>query len=82
MVRRKGKFRVKYSHFLELFNELYRNGMKNKVFNEKLDPGLTVEFIIGGIRNLVHKWSLEDDDTDTALYRKNILDLVHKTILV
>lgn len=80
IVRKKGKFRMKYYHWLDLLEKLFEDGVKSGDFAAKIESGYTVNFIIGGIRNLVHKWSLEEENGDKEKLVLSTIQLVHKTI--
>ena len=80
IVRKKGKFRMKYYHWLDLLEKLFNDGVKSGDFAAKIESGYTVNYIIGGIRNLVHKWSLEEENGDKEKLVLNTIQLVHKTI--
>lgn len=81
VVRKKGNFRLKYQHFLDLLAQLFESGIQNGDFNDRVKPDYAIGFVIGGIRNLVHKWSLEKNSTDLAELRANILTLVQNTLI-
>lgn len=79
IVRKKGKFRMKYYHWLELLEKLYEDGVSSGDFNSKIESEYGVNYIIGGIRNLVHKWSLESGG-DIEKLTLRAVQLVQNTI--
>jgi TetR/AcrR family fatty acid metabolism transcriptional regulator len=80
MVKRKGSFREKYQHFLGIFKDLLAEGIAAKKFRVVEHPELMITFIIGGIRNMIHSWALEESPEESEMVIQKIKSVIFSVI--
>lgn len=79
--RNREDFTLYYERFLDLGEQVVREGMSGGVFNPNVDTKIFRAFVFGGIRHLIHQWA--DDPRTYPLHtvRQSVKLLIKKGIL-
>lgn len=73
-------FHFFYEKFMETGEEIFRQGIIEKQFNENIDAGILRHFILGAIRNLLHLWTQSPEKVSLNKIRQNVKFLIKKGI--
>jgi TetR/AcrR family transcriptional regulator, fatty acid metabolism regulator protein len=69
---RRGNVAKHYNEFLDLAEEIIREGVQKKIFNPEIDIKLLRHFITGGLRSVLQLWSLQSNVVSLQRVRQNI----------
>lgn len=78
---KKGRFGNFYESFLDLGEEILKEGIKKNLFNPYLDLQIFRNFTFGGLRHLLHMWANSPKDFSLTLMRQNVKYILKKGIL-
>ncbi len=81
MLRNKSKFTKYYDQFLEMGEDVVKEGINAGVFTNEINMDIFKGYIFGAIRNLVHKWAEDHEKYPINNIRKNIKYLLKNGIL-
>jgi TetR/AcrR family transcriptional regulator, fatty acid metabolism regulator protein len=79
---RKGNVSKQFDHFLDVAEEIIRDGVRKKQFNPGLDLKLFRNFIVGGMRSLLRQWSLQPSVYPLNRIRQNIKFFIKNGVLL
>lgn len=73
---------VKYfESFLELAEEIYREGLKNQLFNPTIDVKIFRDFFTGGLRNVLRQWAQNPHSASLDRIRDNVKHFIKNGLL-
>jgi TetR/AcrR family fatty acid metabolism transcriptional regulator len=78
----KGNVTKFYNEFLDIAEELVREGTKRKIFNAAIDIKLFRNFITGGLRTLLRLWAQFPEEYPLNQIRQNVKYLTKNGILL
>jgi TetR/AcrR family transcriptional regulator, fatty acid metabolism regulator protein len=70
-----------YDKFLNLGEEIVKEGIKSKVFSPTINISILRLFLFGGVRNLLHQWAHDPKSFPLTLIRQNVKYLSKNGIL-
>jgi len=80
-VNKKGvKFKKHYLEFYDLIEQIFSEGIKNKVFTSEIELNTLKFFFIGGIKALIHQHISSPNKLDIADIKKEIMHIIVKGI--
>ena len=79
---RKGNVSRQFDHFLDVSEEIIREGVRKKQFNPNLDLKLFRHFIVGGMRSLLRQWSVQPSVYPLNRIRQNIKFFIKNGVLL
>lgn len=81
-VGRKGvKFKKHYTEFYGLVEEIFQQGIKNKVISSHIDLNILKFFFIGGIKSLIHQHISGSNKLDVTEIKRDIMHIIEKGIM-
>jgi TetR/AcrR family fatty acid metabolism transcriptional regulator len=69
---KRGNVAKHYNDFLDLAEEIIREGVQKKVFNPEIDIKLFRQFITGGLRSALRLWSQQSHSLPLQRVRQNV----------
>jgi len=75
------EFTKYYDKFLDLGEKIVKEGVENKTFNSNIDINIFRHFFIGGFRDLITNWAINNDEFKLSSIRQNIKFLAKNGIL-
>jgi TetR/AcrR family fatty acid metabolism transcriptional regulator len=69
---RRGNVAKHYNDFLDLAEEIIREGVQKKIFNPDVDIKLFRQFITGGLRSVLQLWSQQSHALPLQRVRQNV----------
>jgi TetR/AcrR family transcriptional regulator, fatty acid metabolism regulator protein len=75
------EFTEYYGKFLEIGEKILGEGVKNKTFNHNININIFKHFIIGGFRDLITNWAINNSGFNLSDLRQNIKFLSKNGIL-
>jgi TetR/AcrR family transcriptional regulator, fatty acid metabolism regulator protein len=78
---RRGNIAKHYNDFLDLAEEIIREGVQKKVFNPDVDIKLFRHFITGGLRSVLQLWSQQSHSLPLQRVRQNVKFFIKHGIL-
>lgn len=83
LIQRQGKdFTGYYEKFLNLGEEIVREGCRQKIFNPEIDIKIVRTFIFGGLRELLHQWASSPKTYSLISIRRNVKYLTKHGLLL
>jgi TetR/AcrR family transcriptional regulator, fatty acid metabolism regulator protein len=79
--RRKDEFTQYFEKILNLGEKIISEGIKNKTFNPNVDIKIFRHFFLGGFRELITKWAINNEEYKLNRIRQNIKFLAKNGIL-
>lgn len=79
---KKGNIAKQYDHFLDLAEEVIREGVKKKYFDPNLDLKLIRHFITGGLRSLLRQWTVQPSAYPLNRIRHNVKSFIQNGVMV
>jgi TetR/AcrR family transcriptional regulator, fatty acid metabolism regulator protein len=79
--RRKDEFTLYFEKFLNLGEKIISEGIKNKTFNPNVDIKIFRHFFLGGFRELITKWAIDNEEYKLNRIRLSIKFLAKNGIL-
>jgi hypothetical protein len=61
-----------YKRFLEIGENIVREGIDKKIFNNKISITVYSSYIFGSIRYLLHLWAEDNNNYPLNLIRENV----------
>jgi TetR/AcrR family transcriptional regulator, fatty acid metabolism regulator protein len=74
-------FTVYFDKFLQLGERIVEEGTKNEVFNPNIDVKIFRHFILGGFRDLITNWAVNNEGFKLSQIRQNIKFLAKNGII-
>lgn len=71
-----------YKGFLDLAEEILREGVEKGIFNTNIDIRLFRDFVTGGLRALLHEWARRPEEYPLNRIRQNIKYIAKNGILI
>jgi TetR/AcrR family fatty acid metabolism transcriptional regulator len=78
---KKTNFTKFYESFLDLGEDILKEGIKAKQFNPNLDLKVFRNFVFGGIRHLIHLWAQAPNEFPLTVIRQHVKYILKKSIL-
>jgi TetR/AcrR family fatty acid metabolism transcriptional regulator len=69
---KRGNVAKQYDDYLDLAEEIIREGVRKKIFNADVDIKLFRYFITGGLRNVLLHWSQQSESLTLHRLRQNV----------
>ena len=69
---KRGNIAKHYNDFLDLAEEIIREGVQKKIFNPEVDIKLFRQFITGGLRSVLRLWSQQSHSLSLQRVRQNV----------
>jgi TetR/AcrR family fatty acid metabolism transcriptional regulator len=69
---KRGNVAKHYNDFLDLAEEIIREGVQRKIFNPDVDIKLFRQFITGGLRSVLSHWSQQSHSLPLQRVRQNV----------
>jgi TetR/AcrR family fatty acid metabolism transcriptional regulator len=69
---KRGNVAEHYNDFLDLAEEIIREGVQRKIFNPDVDIKLFRQFITGGLRSVLSHWSQQSHSLPLQRVRQNV----------
>jgi TetR/AcrR family fatty acid metabolism transcriptional regulator len=69
---KRGNIAKHYNNFLDLAEEIIREGVQKKIFNPDVDIKLFRHFITGGLRSVLSFWSQQSHSLPLQRVRQNV----------
>jgi TetR/AcrR family transcriptional regulator, fatty acid metabolism regulator protein len=69
---KRGNVAKHYNDFLDLAEEIIREGVQRKIFNPEVDIKLFRQFITGGLRSVLSHWSQQSHSLQLQRVRQNV----------
>jgi TetR/AcrR family transcriptional regulator, fatty acid metabolism regulator protein len=69
---KRGDIAKQYDDFLDLAEEIIREGVRKKIFNADVDIKIFRHFITGGIRSVLRQWSEHSQTLTLQRLRQNV----------
>ncbi len=66
------KFTDSYVKFLDLGEDIVKEGIEAKLFNPKIDTKIIRAYIFGGLRHLLHQWAHDPNSYPLHSIRQNV----------
>jgi TetR/AcrR family fatty acid metabolism transcriptional regulator len=78
---RRGNVAKHYNDFLDLAEEIIREGVQKKIFNPDVDIKLFRQFITGGLRSVLQLWSQQSHTLPLQRIRQNVKSFIKHGLL-
>jgi TetR/AcrR family transcriptional regulator, fatty acid metabolism regulator protein len=78
---KRGNVATHYNEFFDLAEEIIREGVKKKMFNEYADIRLLRHFITGGLRNVLRQWAQQPHTLTLDHIRQNVKHFIKHGLL-
>lgn len=78
---KKSNFTKFYDDFLDLGEDILKEGIKSKMFNPNLDIKVFRNFVFGGVRHLIHLWAQSQNEFPLVNVRQNVKYILKKSII-
>ncbi len=78
---KKGSVMKQYDHYLDLAEEVIREGVRKKFFDPSLDLKLIRHFITGGLRSLLQQWTVQPSAFPLNRIRQHVKTFVKSGVL-
>jgi TetR/AcrR family transcriptional regulator, fatty acid metabolism regulator protein len=79
---KKGSVGKHFNEFLDIAEEIVREGTKRKIFNANIDIKLFRNFITGGLRTLLRLWAQQPEEYPLNRIRQNVKFFIKNGILL
>jgi hypothetical protein len=66
------KFTDNYDKFLDLCEDIIRDGINKRVMAENIDVQIFRNYFLGGFRNLLHHWAHDSQNFSLGRIRENV----------
>ena len=76
-----GTLKHNYDEFLDLGEEIIREGVDHRIFNAHIDIKIFRHFIIGAFRHLLQQWTLDPESMPLNRVRQNLKFIIKNGIL-
>jgi TetR/AcrR family transcriptional regulator, fatty acid metabolism regulator protein len=76
-----GSLRNNYDDFLDLAEEIIREGVDRRVFNAAIDIKIFRHFIIGAFRHLLQQWTIDPETLPLNKVRHNLKFIIKNGIM-
>ena len=74
------RFTVFYEKFMNVGEEIIREGIDKEVFSESLDVNILRYYVFGAIRSLLHHWAVDPKSYPLNKIRQNVKSLTKRGI--
>ena len=81
ITEKRGNIAGHYERYLDLAEEIVREGMKKKVFDGDVDIKLYRYYITGGIRNVLYFWSLNSQAYPLTTIQHNVKFFIKHSLI-
>ncbi len=79
---KKGNVPKHYENFMKAASEIYREGMKDHLFNPRIDIRIYWDFITGGLRNVLRAWAENPREKSLDTIRDNVKLFMKNGLLI
>ncbi len=76
-----GTLKINYDHFLDLAEDIIREGIDRRVFDAQVDIKIFRHFIIGAFRHLLQQWTLDPESMPLDRVAQNLKFIIKNGIL-
>lgn len=76
-----GRFTSYYNKFLDFAEDVLKEGIKQGEVYPEIDLDIFRQYILGGLRNLIHKWAEEPEHFTLSRIRRNFKFLIKHGIV-
>jgi TetR/AcrR family transcriptional regulator, fatty acid metabolism regulator protein len=82
LVQRRGKdFTTLYEKYLDLGQQVLKEGIKSGTFNPNIELKVVRQFVFGGVRSLIHQWAQDPKGYPLNMIRMNVKSILKNGIL-
>ena len=78
---KRGNVATHYNEFFDLAEDIIREGVQKKMYNENADIRLLRHFITGGLRNVLQQWAQQPQILPLDHIRKNVKHYIKHGLL-
>ncbi len=78
---RRGNVGKHYNDFFDIAEEIIREGVQKKLFNEAADIRIFRYFIIGGLRNVLRQWAQQPELITLDNIQKNVKNFIKRGLV-